>query len=159
MGAALNMPANLENSAVATGLEKASFHSNPKERQCQRIKADGRGDGHERQWAGEVGDPPSVGLSCLLVVPSPPLFGKILFSKPSSIPGPLLASVPTPSPDAPSFLSVSPLLSRSCSLPFSRVLALSHSLPFLLSPPHGTAAAHRLREQLIFRTSLLPDWS
>ena len=28
--AALNMPANLENSAVATGLEKVSFHSNPK---------------------------------------------------------------------------------------------------------------------------------
>ena len=27
------MPANLENSAVATGLEKISFHSNPKERQ------------------------------------------------------------------------------------------------------------------------------
>jgi hypothetical protein len=26
----------LENSAVATGLEKVSFHSNPKERQCQR---------------------------------------------------------------------------------------------------------------------------
>ena len=35
--AALNMPANLENSAVATGLEKASFHSNSKERQCQRM--------------------------------------------------------------------------------------------------------------------------
>ena len=35
--AALNMLANLENSAVATGLEKVSFHSNPKERQCQRI--------------------------------------------------------------------------------------------------------------------------
>ena len=32
----LNMPANLENSAVATGLEKVNFHSNPKERQCQR---------------------------------------------------------------------------------------------------------------------------
>ena len=32
----LNMPANLENSAVATGLEKVSFHSNPKERQCQK---------------------------------------------------------------------------------------------------------------------------
>ena len=32
-----NMPANLENSAVATGLEKVSFHSNPKERQCQRM--------------------------------------------------------------------------------------------------------------------------
>ena len=27
---------NLENSAVATGLENISFHSNPKERQCQR---------------------------------------------------------------------------------------------------------------------------
>ena len=35
--AALNMPANLENSAVVTGLEKISFHSNPKERQCQRM--------------------------------------------------------------------------------------------------------------------------
>ena len=35
--AALNMLANLENSAVATGLEKVSFHSNPKERQCQKI--------------------------------------------------------------------------------------------------------------------------
>src|SRR5574341_682192 len=35
--AVLNMPANLENSAVATGLEKVSFHSNPKERQCQRM--------------------------------------------------------------------------------------------------------------------------
>ena len=31
------MPANLDNSAVATGLEKVSFHSNPKERQCQRV--------------------------------------------------------------------------------------------------------------------------
>ena len=30
------MPANLENSAVATGLEKVSFRSNPKERQCQK---------------------------------------------------------------------------------------------------------------------------
>ena len=35
--AALNMPVNLENSAVATGLEKVSFHSNPKGRQCQRM--------------------------------------------------------------------------------------------------------------------------
>ena len=35
--AALNMSANLENSAVATGLEKVNFHSNPKERQCQRM--------------------------------------------------------------------------------------------------------------------------
>ena len=31
------MPANVENSAVATGLEKVSFHSNPKDRQCQRL--------------------------------------------------------------------------------------------------------------------------
>ena len=35
--ATLNRPANLENSSVATGLEKVSFHSNPKERQCQRM--------------------------------------------------------------------------------------------------------------------------
>ena len=30
------MPANLEISAVATGLEKVSFYSNPKEKQCQK---------------------------------------------------------------------------------------------------------------------------
>ena len=35
--AALNMPANLENSTVTTGLEKVSFHSNAKEGQCQRM--------------------------------------------------------------------------------------------------------------------------
>ena len=35
--AALNIPANLENSAVATGLENVSFHSNPKEEQWQRM--------------------------------------------------------------------------------------------------------------------------
>ena len=29
------MPANLENSAVAAGLKKVSFHSNPLENQCQ----------------------------------------------------------------------------------------------------------------------------
>ena len=29
------MPANLENSAVATGLEEVSFHSNPKERHAK----------------------------------------------------------------------------------------------------------------------------
>ena len=34
------MSANLENSAVATGLEKVSFHSNPKERQCQVTPAE-----------------------------------------------------------------------------------------------------------------------
>ena len=35
--AALCMPANLEYSAVATGLEKVRFHSNPKEGQCQTM--------------------------------------------------------------------------------------------------------------------------
>ena len=30
------MPANSKSSAVAVGLEKVSFHSNPKERECQR---------------------------------------------------------------------------------------------------------------------------
>ena len=34
---AINMSENLENSSVATVLEKVSFHSNPKERQCQRM--------------------------------------------------------------------------------------------------------------------------
>ena len=33
----LNMLENLESSAVATGLEKVSFHPNPKEGQCQRM--------------------------------------------------------------------------------------------------------------------------
>ena len=37
VSAILNMPANLENSAVTTGLEKVSFNSNPKESQCQKI--------------------------------------------------------------------------------------------------------------------------
>ena len=31
------MSANLENSVVVTGWQKVSFHSNPKERQCQRM--------------------------------------------------------------------------------------------------------------------------
>ena len=31
------MSPNLENSAVATGLEKVSFHSSSEERQCQRL--------------------------------------------------------------------------------------------------------------------------
>ena len=31
------MSASLENSAVTSGLEKVSFHSNPKEGQCQRM--------------------------------------------------------------------------------------------------------------------------
>ena len=35
--AALSKPVNLENSAVATGLEKVSFHSNSKDGQLQRM--------------------------------------------------------------------------------------------------------------------------
>ena len=35
--AVLNTSADLENSAVATGLKKVSFHSSPKKRQCQRM--------------------------------------------------------------------------------------------------------------------------
>ena len=34
--AAFNMPSHLENSAVATGLERVSFHSKPNKRQCQK---------------------------------------------------------------------------------------------------------------------------
>ena len=33
----LNTSEYLKNSAVATGLEKLSLHSNPKERQCHRM--------------------------------------------------------------------------------------------------------------------------
>ena len=33
----LNLSRNSENSAVATGLEKVNFHSNPKESQCKRM--------------------------------------------------------------------------------------------------------------------------
>ena len=38
VSAALYMSANLENSTLATGLKKVSFHSNPRERQFQIIK-------------------------------------------------------------------------------------------------------------------------
>ena len=36
--AALNMPANLENSAVATGQEKISFHSTPKKAMPKNVQ-------------------------------------------------------------------------------------------------------------------------
>ena len=36
--AALNMPANLENSAMAVGLEKVSFHSSPKETMPKNVQ-------------------------------------------------------------------------------------------------------------------------
>ena len=37
------MPANLENSTMATGLEKVSFQSNPKEEQCQNVQTTEQG--------------------------------------------------------------------------------------------------------------------
>ena len=37
LSAVFNMLANLKNSTVAIELEKVSFHSNPKEGQCQRM--------------------------------------------------------------------------------------------------------------------------
>ena len=36
--AAFNMSANLENSAVATGLEKVTFHSNPKKGSAKNVQ-------------------------------------------------------------------------------------------------------------------------
>ena len=57
--ALLNMPANLENSAVATGLEKVSFHSNPKERQCQRMLKLPHNCTYFTCYQGHVQNPPS----------------------------------------------------------------------------------------------------
>ena len=55
----LNMPANLENSAVATGLEKVRFHSNPKERQCQRMFKLLHNCSHITCWQSDVQNSPS----------------------------------------------------------------------------------------------------
>ena len=57
--AAFNMPANLENSAVATGLEKVSFHSNPKERQCQRMLQLPHNCTHLTHWQSNAQNSPS----------------------------------------------------------------------------------------------------
>ena len=56
---ALNMSANLENSAVATGLEKVSFHSNPKERQCQRMLKLLHNCTHLTHWQSNAQNSPS----------------------------------------------------------------------------------------------------
>ena len=58
------MPANLENSAVTTGLEKVSFHSNPKERQCQRMLKLARNCTHLTCQYGEGNGTP-LQYSCL----------------------------------------------------------------------------------------------
>ena len=56
------MPANLENSAVATGPEKVSFHSNLKERQCQRMKSLSRVQILATPWTAAHQAPPSMGF-------------------------------------------------------------------------------------------------
>jgi len=53
------MPANLENSAVATGLEKVSFHSNPKERQYQRMFKLPHNCTHFTRWQSNAQNSPS----------------------------------------------------------------------------------------------------
>ena len=58
------MSANLENSAVATGLEKVSFHSNPKERQCQRILKQPHNCTHLTCYHSNAQNSPSPGFSC-----------------------------------------------------------------------------------------------
>ena len=53
-----SMSANLKNSAMATGLEKVSFHSNPKERQCQRMLKLPHNCTHlTHQWSNEQNSP------------------------------------------------------------------------------------------------------
>ena len=53
------MPANLENSAVDTGLGKVSFHSNPKERQCQRMLKLPHSCTHLTHWQNNAQNSPS----------------------------------------------------------------------------------------------------
>ena len=57
--ATINMSANLENSAVATGLENVSFHSNPKERQCQTMLKLPHNCTHLTHWEGNAQNSPS----------------------------------------------------------------------------------------------------
>ena len=56
---AFSMPANLENSAVDTGLGKVSFHSNPKERQCQRMLKLLHSCTHLTHWQNNAQNSPS----------------------------------------------------------------------------------------------------
>ena len=45
------MPENMGNSAVATGLEKVSFHLNPKERQCKECSSEVKSLSHVQLFA------------------------------------------------------------------------------------------------------------
>ena len=56
---ALIMPANSENSTMATGLEKVSFHSNPEERQCQRMLKLPHNSTHLTHWKSNAQNSPS----------------------------------------------------------------------------------------------------
>ena len=49
---------NLENSEVATGLEKVSFHFNTKERQCQRMFSLQHNYPHLKCYQSNVQNPP-----------------------------------------------------------------------------------------------------
>ena len=64
--ATLSMPANLENSAVATGLEKVSFHSNPEERQSQRKLKLPHGCPHLTCWQSNAQNSPNQAVNCEL---------------------------------------------------------------------------------------------
>ena len=55
------MQANMENSAVATGLENVGFHSRPKERQCQRMLKLPHDCPHFMCWQSNAQNPPSEG--------------------------------------------------------------------------------------------------
>ena len=53
------MPANMENTGVATVLEKVNFHSNPKEGQCQRMLKLLHSYVHSTVWQGNAQNPSS----------------------------------------------------------------------------------------------------
>ena len=53
------MPTNVEKSAMATGMEKASFHFNPKEGQCQRMFKLLHNCTHFTYWQGTAQNPSS----------------------------------------------------------------------------------------------------
>ena len=57
------MPANLENLAVATGLEKVSFPSILKERQCQRMLKLPHNCTHLTRWQSNAQNFPSQALT------------------------------------------------------------------------------------------------
>ena len=57
--AILNMPENLENTSVATGIGKDSFHSKPKEGPCQRMFKLPHNCTHITCWQGDAQNPSS----------------------------------------------------------------------------------------------------